>query len=147
MKTPTNKKKYMKAKKILPAKTPTAPVAKAAPKPVTKQVAAAPAKKAVVIPAAERTVKRKLPQPSVTTIVAATDVGWGNQIFVRGEGGGLSWEVGVPMTCSDCNEWVWVSTSNDPAFTFKFLVNDIFWSQGDNFAVARGETHSSSPRF
>lgn len=114
------------------------------------------------IPAGEETVRKKpLAQavatkktgaekkelPPMTTVVARVDVGWGNCVFVRGEGGGLSWEKGVPLVCYDGTEWVWISTAGDPVFTFKFLVNDIFWENGENHAVKRGGRHESSPQF
>lgn len=97
--------------------------------------------------AAKTVAKRKLPAPSVTTIIATADIGWGNQLYLRGEGGGLSWDAGVPMTCNGADEWVWVSTSNDPIFQFKFVLNDKFWSLGENMVASRGETNRSYPAF
>lgn len=89
----------------------------------------------------------KAKHPKVTTIVALINVGWGNQVFVRGQGGGLSWERGLPMTCNASGEWVWISTANDPTFEFKLLLNDIFWENGGNHAVPRGDTHEHEPIF
>ena len=83
----------------------------------------------------------------MTTIVARINVGWGNQVFVRGQGGGLSWERGLPMTCNASEEWVWISTAGDPAFEFKYLLNDIFWENGGNHTVSRGDTHVHEPLF
>src|SRR4030095_613806 len=43
------------------------------------------------------------PPPSVsvpvTILEAKIDVGYGNTLFIRGEGPGLSWAQGTPMTC------------------------------------------------
>src|SRR5579872_5239985 len=54
------------------------------------------------------------PKPTVTTssgssrngaepvtIEAKIDVGFGNTLYLRGEGPGLSWTQGVPLTCVD----------------------------------------------
>jgi hypothetical protein len=109
---------------------------------VTNKETSAPAKTT-----ASKATKKSLPLPNVTTIIATADIGWGNQLYLRGEGGGLSWESGVPMTCNGADEWVWVSTSNDPIFQFKFILNDKFWSKGDNNSVPRGDTHKSAPSF
>lgn len=95
----------------------------------------------------EKVTKKKLPMPSVTTIIATADIGWGNQLYLRGEGGGLSWETGIPMTCNGAEEWVWVTTSNDPVFQFKFVLNDKFWSLGENVVVTRGGTSRTYPAF
>lgn len=131
----------MKKKTTTEKKTPAAATGK------TVSAKAAAVKKDTAVVVEKKTVRKKLPLPSVTTLVATADIGWGNQLYVRGEGGGLSWESGIPMTCNGTNEWVWVSTSNDPVFSFKFLLNDKFWSQGDNLVAVRGETHNSHPQF
>ena len=118
--------------------------------PVIKRSSAAPAKPATAkkkVADVSKVAKKKLPAPSVTTIIATADIGWGNQLYLRGEGGGLSWEAGVPMTCNGNDEWVWVSTSNDPIFQFKFVLNDKFWSLGENLVASRGETNRSYPSF
>jgi hypothetical protein len=118
--------------------------------PSAKSTVKATSKPEVPIPAdAGASAHKKLPLPAanVTTITATVDVGWGNQLHVRGEGGGLSWDKGVPLECKGNKTWVWVSTSNDPVFTFKFLLNDLFWARGDNLVVPRNGTHTSSPQF
>jgi hypothetical protein len=140
-------------RKLIKKRTPEAPPAKAAPPvPEAKVSAATPAKpapdaKAVSAAPARKAPEKKAPIPRVTTIVATIDVGWGNQVFLRGEGGGLSWDYGVPMTCRNNNEWVWVSAVNEPTFAFKFVLNDIFWEQSENRLAAGGEIFSAIPRF
>jgi hypothetical protein len=51
------------------------------------------------------------------------------------------------MECRGANEWVWVSTSGAPAHTFKFVLNDIFWEQGNNRTVGASETFTGLPAF
>ena len=43
----------------------------------------------------------------VTTIEVKLDVGFGNAVFLRGQGGGLTWEHGVPLSCVDGKTWRW----------------------------------------
>jgi hypothetical protein len=134
------------AKKVLPAReTPAVPLA-AAPAPAPGKPRAA--KKTVSPESIAGTVaKSLLGLPPVATIVAKIDIGWGNQLFVRGEGGGLSWEKGTPMTCTGTNEWVWISAPHVASHTFKIVLNDIFWEQGDNHGAVLGETIVLTPLF
>ena len=123
--------------------------------PVKKAVKKAPVKKAAVKKAAikkvavKKTAKKKVaakaPAP-LTTIVAQTDVGWGNSIYLRGEGGGLSWEKGTLMDWVD-GAWSWSTTSAKSGITFKFLINDEVWSLGEDLSVASGGTSISAPQF
>ncbi|MDR1497107.1 MAG: hypothetical protein LBS59_01650 [Puniceicoccales bacterium] len=126
---------------------PAEPAAATAKPAVAEQTPAkAPAKKSEII-VKNAPPEKKVPLPRVTTIVANIDVGWGNQVFLRGEGGGLSWDYGVPMTCRDNNEWVWVSAVNESSFVFKFVLNDIFWEQSENRSVNGGEVFTTIPLF
>ncbi|MDR2863055.1 MAG: hypothetical protein LBV54_04160 [Puniceicoccales bacterium] len=140
------------------AKKPSAPVTKPAPAPAPKAKpapAAAPAPKpasASAAPVSQPASSTPAPKsrkalPGPTTIVALIDAGWGNQVFLRGEGGELSWDYGIPMTCRGANEWVWVSTSGAPAHTFKFVLNDVFWEIGANRIAGAGETFAGTPSF
>ena len=79
--------------------------------------AAAPAVKSVVAAAPAKPVK--------TTIAARVDVGFGNALFLRGEGPGLSWDVGLPMQNVGADLWQVTLQENARAYTFKFLVNDV----------------------
>lgn len=80
-------------------------------------------------------------------IVANVDVGYGNTLFLRGEGGGLSRQVGIAMNCDDANSWSWTGGSSDERITFKFLINDQVWSAGDDLTVEQGQTSTSTPEF
>src|SRR5678809_950230 len=64
----------------------------------------------------------------VTTIEAKIDIGFGNNLFVRGEGAGLSWDHGLPLTCVDGRTWRWSGAVSDK-LTFKLLLNDQVWAQ------------------
>lgn len=112
------------------AETPT-PVAMLAPSPVRS---AAPAPKTASAPVQ-------------TTIAARIDVGFGNALFLRGEGPGLSWEKGTPMECVGSDLWRIVLAESTRAFTFKFLINDSVWSAGPDFTAACGTSVTLTPEF
>ncbi len=114
-----------------------------APKPAPKAVKAvkATAKKASA-PA-----KKKTGEPPVTFISATIDIGFGNLLFLRGDGPGLSWERGLAMDCTGAGLWT-ASVKNAKApVTFKVLVNDLTWSSGEDFTAAPGQSVTITPSF
>ena len=123
-------------------------VKKVAAKKATKKVVAkkvikkTPAKK----PAAP---KAKIPSKKAlkTSIIARVDVGFGNQLYIRGTGADLSWEKGLPLENVSAYEWAFATTKAKSDVTFKFLINDELWAEGDNIIVAKGATSISSPVF
>lgn len=125
---------------------PPAPVATAnstivAPVPETAAPAApAPVAPAATIPAAP------VANGSVTTIDVKADVGFGNALYLRGEGAGLSWEHGVPLACVDSATWRWSGEVKAPV-TFKLLINDQTWSTGNDLTVAPGQKIEITPAF
>ena len=126
-----------KAVKKVPAK-------KATKKVVAKKVPAkkAPAKKAAAP-------KAKIPSKQVvkTSIIARVDVGFGNQLYIRGSGAGLSWDKGLALVNVSSYEWAFASTHAKGDVTFKFLINDEIWAEGENITVAKGGSSISSPVF
>ena len=87
------------------------------------------------------------PAAALTQITAYVDIGPGNALFLRGEGGGLSWEAGVPMECIGGDCWSWSARSVGQDITFKLLINDQHWSTGDNLTVADRDTATFMPAF
>jgi hypothetical protein len=98
-------------------------------------------------PAASPAVKAVAATPVVTTIAARVDVGFGNALFIRGEGPGLSWDKGVAMRCIEADLWQIVLQESVRAYTFKFLVNDVTWSNGPDYTAACGTSVTLSPKF
>jgi hypothetical protein len=120
-------------------KTAAPAAAKAAPKPVK-------AVKAAVKPAAAPA-KKKTGEPPVTFITAQIDIGFGNHLYLRGTGPGLSWDRGIAMDCTGAGLWTAsVKHASEPV-TFKVLVNDLSWSSGDDFVVAPGQSVTITPSF
>ena len=137
-KKPTTKKAV---KKVAAKKTTKKVVAKKTPakKVLPKKV---PTKKAVA-PKAKIPTKKALK----TSIIARVDVGFGNQLYIRGAGAGLSWDKGLPLENVSAYEWAFATTKAKSDVTFKFLINDELWAEGDNVTVAEGATSISSPVF
>lgn len=140
------------AKKIVPAtKVAVAPksAAKAAPKavkPAVKPAVKSPAKtaaKPVVVPV----IKTVAPAAMRTTITAMIDIGFGNALYLRGEGAGLSWDRGVLMNCVSENTWLLELGESARPIIYKFLVNDLSWSVGEDHVVSPGTSVSVVPTF
>jgi hypothetical protein len=83
---------------------------------------------------------------ALTTIEVKIDVGFGNAVFLRGQGSGLTWERGVPLACVDGSTWRWAQKVADPV-TFKVLLNDEVWSAGGDIVVSPGQKVEISPSF
>jgi hypothetical protein len=119
-------------KKITKTMTPRAPATKA------------PAKKTAA-PAVKKTAA-KLPP---TTITAHIDIGFGNTLYLRGDGPGLSWDKGVPLDCLADDKWVLTIEHTTP-FAFKVLLNDQIWNAGNDgsdYLATPGSTLQITPEF
>jgi hypothetical protein len=144
------------AKSPAPAtKTAAKPAAKTAAK---KQVPAAPAARAktqkrvavVTAPApvaSTPVIKSIATKAAATTITARIDIGFGNALYLRGDGPGLSWEKGVAMNCLGSDLWEMTLPESPRVVIFKFLVNDLTWNTGADYSVASGESVVLTPEF
>jgi hypothetical protein len=83
---------------------------------------------------------------AVTTIDVKIDVGFGNALYLRGEGSGLTWERGVPLACVDGKTWRWSQPVTAP-ITCKVLLNDQVWSSGQDLKVTPGQKIEVAPAF
>ncbi len=88
-----------------------------------------------------------VPKKAAATIIARADVGFGNALYVRGLGPGLSWETGVPMTCMADNEWRLELGGVMKPVTFKLLLNDEQWAEGGDNIVEPGGSVELLPVF
>lgn len=116
-------------------------------KKTTKKTAApakaAPAKK-VAAPAKKKTV---VTEPPATFITAKADIGFGNHLYLRGEGPGLSWDRGLAMDCIAADLWAATVKGATSPVTFKVLVNDLTWSTGNDYVVEAGQSVTVAPTF
>jgi hypothetical protein len=81
-----------------------------------------------------------------TTIEAKIDVGFGNNLFLRGQGAGLSWDQGVPLDCVDARTWRWSGAAGEK-LVFKLLLNDRVWAKGEDVQASPGSRVEVSPAF
>jgi len=100
-------------------------------------------KKSPVKAGLKSTVNTEIPE---TVIDVKLDVGFGNALFLRGQGAGLTWERGVPLACIDGKTWRWSQKVKDPV-TFKVLINDKVWAAGNDLIVAPGQKLELAPAF
>lgn len=138
--SPAPATKSVAAKTVAAKKTTAATVKATTPTPVA-MLAPTPA------PVAPAVVKPVASKPVSTTISAKIDVGYGNALFLRGEGPGLSWDRGLAMECVQDDLWRIVLPESARAYTFKFLINDLTWSAGPDFTAACGTSVTLTPEF
>jgi len=90
--------------------------------------------------------KSTAPTPKVTTIEAKVDVGFGNAVYLRGQGPGLSWERGVPCECVNRDTWRWTAPAAEK-LTVKLLLNDSVWARGADLVISPGDKAEIVPAF
>lgn len=107
--------------------------------------------KAVKAPKADQenpsTTPRYATNQKKTQITIKYDVGFPNQLTIRGNGANLSWDRGQPLKNIKRDEWVW---ETDVPFThceFKVLVNDRHYETGDNHHLTHGTSIVYTPHF
>ena len=85
--------------------------------------------------------------PSATKITAKIDVGFGNALYLRGKGPGLSWDAGLLLDNVGTDLWsISISGAKQPV-VFKFLLNDSTWSAGEDYKAEPGTKVTLTPEF
>ena len=85
--------------------------------------------------------------PAATIIKAKIDVGFGNALYLRGEGPGLSWNSGLLLDNVGSDEWSIAISGAKQAVIFKFLLNDSTWSAGEDYKAEPGSKVTITPEF
>ena len=91
--------------------------------------------------------RRNHTPPSLTVIAARSDIGYGNKMFLRGTGPGLSWESGTPMVNTDSDLWTLDILGATGTIYCKFLINDEKWSAGPDYMLEPGSQLEVTPLF
>ena len=87
------------------------------------------------------------PARSASTVIEAKiDVGFGNQLFLRGQGPGLSWDRGIPLECVDSRTWR-LTFPAEEKLLFKLLLNDSVWAKGEDVVITPGQRVEITPAF
>ena len=115
----------------------------------TPKFVKAPVAPPVVPPKPLRTPPAKKPavKTTSTTITANIDVGFGNAVYVRGEGPGLSWDKGLVMDCVADDKWTITISDAVGPIVFKLLLNDLIWCIGNDYTVEPGGSLAIEPTF
>jgi hypothetical protein len=141
----------MPKKKIVIAPPATKPVAVKKTAPAPKVVKAPKPAAVAVVKLAKKTIapriKASAPQPVVTVITAHIDIGFGNALYLRGEGAGLSWDTGQRLVCVDGTSWTIALPETAKPVVYKFLINDSSWSTGPDYVATPGARISVTPSF
>lgn len=125
------------------------------PAPATKLTAHAPARKSTVAPKIKKPAASSSVAPAVVarpkglkvSITVKVDVGFGNALYIRGDGAGLSWNKGTLLDCVSNDTWSIVLPSVEKPLTFKLLLNDEAWSTGEDYNAAPGDAVTVTPSF
>lgn len=112
---------------------------KTAAKPAPKKKTAA-AKKSVPAKSAAK-------KSNVTVITANINIGFGNHLVIRGQGASLSWDAGLPLECIADDLWSITLPASAEPIAYKFLVNDLTWSAGDDYLAKPGDNIVVTPQF
>lgn len=80
-------------------------------------------------------------------VVIRYDVGYDNQLFIRGNGAGLNWDQGVMLKNVGADEWVWEANVPFKECEFKVLINDQQYESGDNHHLHDGIVVQYTPKF
>jgi hypothetical protein len=72
------------------------------------------------------------------------DAGFGNTLYIRGQGSGLSWERGIPLKNTAPDRWEWCGCG---PCEFKLLIDDASWEDGPNRRIGSGEKQIITPKF
>lgn len=86
------------------------------------------------------------PGEAVTVIVNIT-LGIGSKPFIRGTGGGLTWEEGFPMDFIEVGKWQWTSAKTEEPVTYQIYKNDAVAANEKAQTAQPGETQEVHPRF
>lgn len=78
---------------------------------------------------------------------ARLSIGENDVICVRGEGGGLDWQEGLPMRDLEDDLWEWVSQPTNEPITCQLYLNDEIAAFGEDISINSGQTLEISPSF
>ena len=81
------------------------------------------------------------------TVVAKIIIGIGNKVHVRGEGPGLSWDEGVPMSFLEIGKWSWTPSDKSIPLVIQLYKNDEEPDTNGRIELDPGENVEISPKF
>ncbi len=91
--------------------------------------------------------KLQMPCDPLTIVEAKLDVGLGNALYIRGQGDGLSWDKGQPLSPGFGGSWIWKTGKAKGRVLFTLLLNDRIWAKGKHVGVEAGKMIEVVPVF
>ncbi|MGF1531412.1 MAG: hypothetical protein ACFCU4_08630 [Puniceicoccaceae bacterium] len=88
----------------------------------------------------------KIPQAKATRLVITAFVGINNKIFLRGSGGGLNVETGIPLSITGIGEWEWKTELSEP-IQCEVWLNDKIPASNHPITLKPGDKSSFQPEF
>lgn len=82
-----------------------------------------------------------------TRIIIKYDVGFNNQLHIRGKGANLNWEKGQLLKNVKADEWMWETDAHFSQCEFKVLINDANYETGENHLLNCGSSVIYTPHF
>ena len=117
----------------------------------------APAEDFSQLPPEERAAPAATPAPTLsfhlpaeegrTKLFVTAYIGIGNKLHVRGEGGGLNWNKGVPLSFVSIGKWSWTAPDNSGPITCKLFKNDRDEAKNGVIAIEPGQQTEVSAIF
>jgi len=83
----------------------------------------------------------------LSKVLARGMFGIGNKPFIRGEGGGLNWDKGMPMEFLGMGKWQWAAPNLQEPVTFRIYKNDEIAAAGEPLCLIPGEEREVDVRF
>ena len=91
--------------------------------------------------------KLQVPRDPLTIVEAKFNVGLGNALYIRGQGDGLSWDKGQPLSPGFGGSWIWKTSKAKGQVLFQLLLNDRIWAKGKDVRVDAGKMIEVVPVF
>ncbi|MEI6784593.1 MAG: hypothetical protein WCQ21_27180 [Verrucomicrobiota bacterium] len=92
-------------------------------------------------------IKPQIPCDPLTLVEAKVNARLGSVLFIRGQGDGLSWSQGQPMSPGFGGRWIWKSSQAKGKVLFQLLLHDKIWAKGERIAVEAGKMIEVIPVF
>lgn len=86
-------------------------------------------------------------EPITAMVTANIQMGIGSKLFIRGEGGGLSWEKGISMAYESLGKWQWVSEPLKKPITYRIYKNDEVSEKMERRIIKPGQQEEIHPEF
>jgi hypothetical protein len=91
--------------------------------------------------------KLQVPHDPLTIVEARVEVGFGNALYIRGQGDGLSWDKGQPLSLGFGGSWIWKTNKAKGKVLFRLLLNDEIRAKGEDGGVDAGKMIEVVPVF